>query len=107
MERNRADTYAAYHIQATAISGGAAAEMASDNKMVNYNDRATTHIFVPFAVKTSGAWCSQSAQFVEDLGRKITAVTNEHLETTYLYQRLSVSLKRGNAAAFNNTFPVT
>ena len=99
------DTYAASHIQATAIFAVAAVEKASDNKM--YYDLATTHIFMPIAVETSGAWCSQSAQFVEDLRRRITAVTNEHLETTYLYQRLSVSLQRGNAVAFNNTFPET
>ena len=101
------DTYAASHTQATAISAGAAAEKASDNEKVKYNDLATTNIFVPIAVQTSGAWCSQSAQFIEDLGRRITAVTNEPLETTYLYQRLSVSLQRGNAVAFNNTFPET
>ena len=101
------DTYAAFHIQATAISAGAAAEKASDNKRVKYNDLATTHIFVPIAVETSGAWCTQSAQFIQDLERRITAVTNEPLETTYLCQRLSVSLQRGNAVAFNNTFPET
>ena len=101
------DTYAASHIQATAISPGAAAEKASDNKRVKYNDLATTHIFVSIAVETSGAWCSESAHFIEDLGRRITAVTNEPLETTYLYRRLSVSLQRGNAVAFNNTFPET
>ena len=55
------DTYAASHIQATAISAGAAAEKASDNKRVKYNYLATTHIFVPIDVETSGAWCSQSA----------------------------------------------
>ena len=52
------DTYAASHIQATAISAGAAAEKASDNKRVKYNDLATTNIFIPIAVETSGAWCS-------------------------------------------------
>ena len=104
MVRNRPDTYTASRIQATAISAGTAAETASDNKRVKYNDLATTHIFVPIAVKTSGARCSQSDQFIEDLGRRVTAVT---LESTYLYQRLSVSLQRGNAVAFNNTFPET
>ena len=101
------DTYAASHIQATAISAGAAAEKASDNKRVKYNDLATNNIFVPIAVETISAWCSQSAQFIEDLGRGITAVTNEPLETTYLYHRLPVSLQRGNAVASNNTFPET
>ena len=61
------DIYAASHLQATAISAGAAAVKASDNIRVKYNDLATTHIFVPIAVETSGARCSQSAQFVEDL----------------------------------------
>ena len=85
----------------------AAAEKASDNKRVKYIDLVTTHTFAPIAVETSGACCSQSARFVEDLGRRITAVTNESLETAYLYQRLSVSRQQGNAVAFNNTFPET
>ena len=65
----------------------------------------TTHIFVPIAVKTSGAWCNQSALFIEDLDRRINAITNDPLETTYLFQRLSVALQRGNAVAFSNTLP--
>ena len=101
------DTYAASHIQATANSTGAAAEKVFDNKKIKYSGLVTTHIFIPIAVEISVVWCSQSAQFDEDLGRRITAVTNEPLETIYLYQRLSVSLQRGNAVAFNNTFPET
>ena len=98
------DTYAASHIQATAHSAGAAAESAAVNKTIKYNDLMTTHIFVPIAVETSGAWCNQSA-FIEDLGRRINAITNDSLETTYLIQRLSVALQRVNAVAFSNTFP--
>ena len=41
------DTYAASHIQATAIYGSAAAEKASDNKRVKYNDLATMPILYP------------------------------------------------------------
>ena len=37
------DTLSASHIQATAISAGAAAEKASNNKTVKYNDLATTY----------------------------------------------------------------
>ena len=56
-------------------------------------------------VKTSGAWCFESAEFIEDLGRRITLITGEPLESTYLFQRISVTLQRGNAVAFHNTFP--
>ena len=98
------DTYAASHIQATANSAGAAAEIAAVNKTIKYNDLMTTHIFVPIAVETSEAWCNQSAQFIEDLSRRINAKTNYPLVTTYLFQRLSVALQRANAVAFSNTF---
>ena len=93
------------NIQATANSAGAAAESAAINKTIKYNDLMTTHLFVPIAVETSGVWSNQSAQFIEDLGRRINAITNDPLETTYLFQRLSVALQRGNAVAFSNTFP--
>ena len=35
----------------------------------------------------------------------ITEVTNEQQENMFLFQRISVALKRGNAIAFRNTFP--
>ena len=85
-------------------SAGAAAESAAVNETIKYNDLMTTHIFVSIVVETSGAWCNQSAQFIEDLGRRINAITNDTLETTYLFQRFSVALQRCNAVAFSNTF---
>ena len=63
------------------------------------------HFFVPVTIETTGAWCPQSAEFIEDLGRQITTITNEPLETTNLYQKMSVTLQRGNAVAFCNNFP--
>ena len=79
--------------------------MAAVNKTTKYVALAATHSFVLVAIETSGAWCPQSAEFIEDLGRRITTIANEPLETTYLYQRMSVTLQRGNAVAFRNTFP--
>ena len=99
------DTYAAWHLQLTSTTDCAAAEKAAVNKTTNYVALAATHSFVLVSIKTSGAWCPQSAEFIEDLGRRITTITNEPLETTYLYQRLSVTLQRVNAVALRNTFP--
>ena len=42
---------------------------------------------------------------INELGKRITAVTQEPRETQYLFQRMSVALQRGNAVAFQNTFP--
>ena len=46
----------------------------------NINNNNTN--FVLIAVETSGAWCSQSAQFIEDLGKTTTTVTSEPFEAT-------------------------
>ena len=98
------DTYAASHLQLTSTTACAAAEQAAVNKTTKYVALAATHSFVPVAVKKSGAWYPQSAEFIEDLGRRITTITNEPLETTHLYQSMSVILQRGNAVAFCNIF---
>ena len=84
-------TYATSHISSTSVSACAAAEKSAANKTRMYATITSTHLFVPIAVETSGAWCSESAEFIEDLGRRITVITGEPLETTYLFQRISVT----------------
>ena len=99
------DTYTASHLQLTSTTACTAVEKAAVNKTTKYVALAATHSFVSVAIERSGAWCSQSVEFIEDLGRRLTTITNEPLKTTYLYQKMSVTLQRGNAVAFNNTFP--
>jgi len=41
---------------------------------------------------------------VQELGRRMTAVTEDTRETTYLFQRLSVALQWENVVSFHNTF---
>ena len=101
------DNFAASHIQFTSSSACAAADKAAVNKTAKYVELTSTHHFVPIAFETSGAWSPQSTEFIEELGRRISTITNEPLETTYLFQRLSTTLQRGNAVAFRNTFSET
>ena len=37
------------------------------------------------------------------IGRRITTITEDARETTFLFQRLSMALQRGNAVSFHNT----
>ena len=37
------------------------------------------------------------------IGRRITTITEDTRETTFLFQRLSMALQRGNAVSFHNT----
>ena len=99
------NTYAASHIQSIATTASSSIEKSAANKTTKYDDLTSTNLFVPIAVETSGAWCSTSIEFIKELERRITATTNEPLETTYLFQRLSATLQRVNAVAFRNTYP--
>jgi len=59
---------------------------------------------VPVAIETAGTWNNQAVELVKELGRRMTALTEDTRETTYLVQRLSVALQRGNAVSFHSTF---
>ena len=99
------DTYVNSYIADTATTASAAANRAADNKTAKYQELAKTHLFVPIAIETGGAWNEIAVEFISGVGRRITEVTNQQQETMSLFQRISVALQRGNAIAFRNTFP--
>jgi len=42
-------------------------------------------------------------ELTKEIGRRITTITEDTRETTFLFQRLSMDLQRGNAVSFHNT----
>jgi len=64
---------------------------------------ASIHIFYPFAVETTGRWHDMAIELTQEIGRRITAITEDTRETTFLFQRLSIALQMGNAVSFHNT----
>jgi len=54
-------------------------------------------------VETAGVWHEMAIELTQEIGRRITTVTEDTRETTFLFQRLSMALQRGNAVAFRNT----
>jgi hypothetical protein len=97
------DTLAPSHIN-TAVSGpGIVANEAEAQKKTKYADLTSTYHFVPVAVETLGALGEEAAEFMHELGRRITAVTGERRATEFLLQRLSVAIQRGNASAVLGT----
>ena len=48
-----------------------------------------------------------AAELTQEIGKRITTITEDTRETTFLFQRLSMALRRGNAVTFHNTFMVT
>jgi len=61
-------------------------------------------VFYPFfAMETAGVWHEIAIELTQEIGRRITTVTEDTRETTFLFQRLSMALQRGNAVGFRNT----
>ena len=97
------DTLAPSHLATTAIHAGSAAEKAAVAKIRKYTSLLSTHIFLPLAFETLGAWGTQATSFISELGRRLSAITGDVRETSYLRQRLSVAIQRGNAIACRGT----
>ena len=77
--------------------------MIRQNNKNKIDKLASTHIFYPFAIETAGAWHEMAIELTQEIGRRITAITEDTRETTFLLQRLSMDLQRGNAVSFHNT----
>ena len=98
------DTLAPSYLQATAVTAGAAAEIADNRKNQKYETLLERHDFIPLALETLGPINERGLALIADLGRHLTQVTDDMRETTFLFQRLSVTIQRFNAVAFAGTF---
>ena len=96
------DTYAASYVVQSTREARAVAELA-EIKKDKYLTIARTHHFVPVVVETSGAFGPDALQLFADIARRIRAVTREIKSRAYLFQRVSVALQQGNAAAVLGT----
>jgi len=93
------DTLAQSYLPATSGSSGAAAE----RKMAHYEKLAQSYTLIPVAVETLGPINNAGLQFLSDIGRRISQVFNDHRESIFLFQRLSVLIQRFNAVANQGT----
>ena len=78
---------------------GSAAASAEGTKTSKYAYLAVAHHFVPVAIETLGTWGPSGLAFINELGRRITAVSGEVRATEFLKQLSYFAVKRGNAAA--------
>jgi len=98
------DTLAASYLPDTSQTAGAAAEKASDRKLDKYSQLSSTYFFVPLAFETLGPINNEGLTFLSDLGKKLGTVTGDPRETSFLFQRISMTIQRFNAVAFGGTF---
>jgi hypothetical protein len=99
-----ADTLAASYVTSTSSRAAAAAEAAASRKEAKYAVISQTHLFFPLAFETLGPINQSGHDFISALGHRISAVTDDPRETSFLYQRLSIALQRFNAISLSNSF---
>lgn len=99
------DTLALSYIHLSSSKSGSVAELAASNKTRKYSRiLEQNYIFLPFAVETLRAWCSEAINFIDKLGKMIFIATGEKNSKKYLKQRISLAIQRSNAASVMATF---
>ena len=78
--------------------------VSNNNNSHYYGALSAFHIFLPVAVETAGTWNQSTIELIQEIGRRIIAVTKDTRETVFLFQRLSIALQRVNVVAFLATF---
>ena len=99
-----ADTMAPSYAAISSVSAGLVAEQSSARKLAKYSELAINHIFVPIAMESFGPICAEALTFLSELGRRISVVTGDMREKTFLFQRLSIAIQRFNCILFKSSF---
>ena len=99
----RPDTLAVSHLNKAVNGPGHVANDAEQRKRDKYEALSTEYQFVPIAIETLGPVGDEATAFFCELGRRIQAVTNQPRTMSFLWQRLSVAVQRGNAACISGT----
>src|SRR6218665_3047698 len=72
--------------------------------IIKYANLPVTHNFIPLAIESLGTINITGMEFLQDLGQRMTEVTDDSRETTYLIQWLSICAQRFNALSFRGWF---
>ena len=93
------DTFSQSSVIECALSPGAAAAAAEERKRARYSALTDRYRFEPVAVETTGVIGLSSFALLREIGRRMRAVTGEAREFSWLLQRVSIAVARGNASS--------
>lgn len=94
---------ASYAIPAS-VPGSNVARDAEERKRAHYRDLPHNVHLEPIAIETLGGFGDSTVAFLRCLGARISSHTSDARETSFLHQRLSIAVQRGNAACVRETF---
>ena len=91
------NTFAESSVNEAAINVGSAAAKAENAKRTKYPGLVRERRFEPIAIETSGVFGHTTRTIISEIGKRISERTGDKRETTWLKQRLSIAIQRGNA----------
>ena len=91
------NTFAESAVNEAAINVGSAAAKAENAKRTKYPVLVRERRFEPIAIETSGVFGHTTRTIISEIGKRISEKTGDKRETTWLKQRLSIAIQRGNA----------
>ena len=97
-------TLADSYISASASQAGSAAESADARKTSKYSNVPQEFTFQPLAFESLGAVSVSTSCFLSLLGRRISLVSGDLREESYLRQRLSICIQRYNSILLLQSF---
>ena len=99
-------THLQSYLSATSSLPGLVAKAAATRKGSKYAAIMLTHIFVPIAVEILGSVNAKDLRFPDQIVDRLSAVTGDPRELSFLHQRLPVSVlvQRFNMIAFHYSF---
>ena len=97
------DTYSNSAVVDAAITPGSAAAGAEERKRSRYMGLTDRYLFEPVAVETSGVIGPSTRSFLLRLGKRIEERTGNRRERSWLFERISLAVIRGNSASVSAT----
>jgi len=100
-----ADTVCQSYVNQCSNNPSAAANIRETQKITKYQNLATDYCFVPIGIETFGSFGTEGHKLLKAIGKKIMEVTGEKRSTSYLFQRISIAIQRGNSCCILGTVP--
>ena len=78
----------------------------NNNKEAKYATLQGTHLFQPVVVESMGTVEEATSSFLTELGHRISALSGDNRETSFLFQRIFVVVQRFNSVLLRESFSV-
>ena len=97
------DTLAVSYRNRASVGAGLVAALAEEKKSEKFAHLSSHYHFVPFAIETLGTFGPAATALIKELSFKGRRESGEDRFGSFLVQRLSIAMQRGNASSVLGT----